>query len=209
MTETSPLSSTLAGWGRCIFPYRLWIGLAVAVAALEWLAPAPLFGPGHRGPHTLAVALIVGGLALRGWAAGCAGGHTRSARIEAPRLVTAGPFAHVRNPIYLGTFGLGLGVALLIGDPRALGLAVAALGALYAAIVPAEEAFLARQFGAEYGRYRAAVPRLVPRLRPWAQGEARPFHWRAVWGEAGILLWVVAIYLALLGEEYLDRIGWS
>ncbi len=203
------LFSVLATAGRWVFPKRLWVGLAVAVAALEWLVPVPLFAAGYRGQHALALWFIGAGLALRAWAAGCAGGHTRSAQIEAPRLVVGGPYAHVRNPIYFGTLGLGFGMALLIGDPLALGLAAAALGLLYLAIVPAEETFLAQQFGDDYRRYCASVPRLVPRLSPWPEGEQRTFRWRATWGEAGILLWMVLIYAALWGEEYLDHLGWS
>jgi protein-S-isoprenylcysteine O-methyltransferase Ste14 len=192
--------------GRWLFPRRLWVGLAIAVGALEWLVPVPPFSTGHQVQHALALGLILTGLGLRAWAAGCAGGHTRSAQIEAPRLVVRGPYARVRNPIYLGTIGLSLGMAWLIGDPLALGLAVAALGLMYLAIVAAEESFLAQQFGDHYRRYCAAVPRLLPRVHAWTDGEAQPFRWRATWGEAGILLWLLVIYAVLWGKEYLDGI---
>jgi len=76
-------------------------------------------------------------------------------------------------------------------------------------IVPAEEEFLLRQFGEEYRRYRIAVPRFIPRFRPWPGGERKPFHWRAVRGELFIGLLLVGIYLMLLFEEYLDHADWS
>ena len=205
----SHILARLAAAGRWVFPRRLWAGLAVAALALRWLEPVPFLAVGFRTQHALAVALIAAGLALRAWAAGCAGRHTRSAEIEAPRLIVGGPYACVRNPIYLGTLGLALGMALLIGDPLALFLAATALGLMYAFIVPAEEAFLAGQFGAEYVRYCAGVPRLIPRLRPWPGARPPVFRWRATWGDLGILLWLVVIYAALWGAEYLDHLGWS
>ena len=205
MAKNHPVFSQVVAAGQWLFPRRLWVGLAIAAAALEWMVPVPPFAPGHRLQHTLALGLILAGLGLRAWAAGCAGAHTRSAQIEAPRLVVSGPYAHVRNPIYLGTIGLGLGMALLIGDPIALGLAMTALGLMYLAIVPAEESFLTYQFGDHYRTYCAAVPRLFPRLRPWV-GREEVFRWRATWGEAGILFWLLLIYAALWGEEYLDGI---
>ena len=182
------------------------VGLIVAGVGIEWISPAPFFAPGHRLWQSLAVLFVVAGLALRAWASGCAGRHTRAAKIEAPRLVTDGPFAYMRNPIYAGTMCLGFGVAALIGDPRAYLLAALAFFFLYLSIVPAEEEFLSRQFGAAYARYRAEVPRFRPRLRPWPGRVKAAFHWRAVRGELGIAFWVVGIYLALLGEEWFDKV---
>jgi protein-S-isoprenylcysteine O-methyltransferase Ste14 len=182
------------------------VGLGVSAIGIEWLSPVPFFAPGHRLIQCAALLCVAGGLALRAWASGCAGLHTRTGRIEAPRLVTDGPFAYMRNPIYAGTICLGLGMAALIGDPRAYLLAAVAFVLLYFSIVPAEEEYLSRQFGLAYARYRAAVPRFLPRVRPWPGRVKQAFHWRAVRGELGIALVVAAIYLALLGEEWIDKV---
>jgi protein-S-isoprenylcysteine O-methyltransferase Ste14 len=192
--------------GRRIFGWRLIVGLAVAAVGIEWLVPVPFFAPGHRLVQSLAILVAVAGLALRMWGSGCAGRHTRTAQIEAPQLVTGGPFAYVRNPIYTGTMCLGFGMAALIGDPKAYFLAALAFVILYVGIVPAEEEFLGRQFGAAYARYRAEVPRFLPRLRPWPGRVSQPFHWRAARGELVIALIAAGIYLALLGEEWLDKV---
>jgi protein-S-isoprenylcysteine O-methyltransferase Ste14 len=202
----TPRRSFLASIGQRIFGWRLIVGLGVAAFGIEWLSPEPFFAPGHRVAQTLALFCVLAGLALRAWGSGCAGRHTRTAEIEAPQLVTGGPFAYLRNPIYAGTMCLGFGMAALIGDPRAYFLAAVAFAVLYLGIVPAEEEFLSRQFGAAYARYRAEVPRFLPRLRPWPGRVRQAFHWRAARGELGIALWVVAIYLALLGEEWLDKV---
>ena len=97
-------------------------------------------------------------------------------------------------------------MSAVIGDPRAYVLTVITFCALYFGIVPAEEEHLARTFGTEYERYREAVPRLLPRLQPWAGRTENPFQWNAARGELFIASLLVAIYLALHFEEYLDRI---
>jgi protein-S-isoprenylcysteine O-methyltransferase Ste14 len=191
--------------GRGLFGFRLLVGLGITAIGLELLTPKPFFANGQRLTQATALALIAAGLALRAWAAGYAGGHTRSDDIEAPLLVTAGPFAYLRNPIYAGSICLGLGMVMLIGDPLAFVLAGAAFLILYVAIVPAEEAFLLRKFGEEYVRYRSAVPRFFPLMKPWDGSVERAFDWRATLGEGGIALLLVLIYSALWFEEYLDK----
>ena len=207
-TIPSP-ASRLVQIGRRVFSVRLFIGLGVVLLSIKWLQPLPLFDRRYWGMQILALLLVACGLGLRAWGAGSAGHHTRTARIEAPRLVTGGPFAYLRNPIYAGTITLSLGMALLIGDPWALPCAAFALGLLYVFIVPAEEAFLRTQFGAEYVRYCAAVPRLIPRLRRWPERREEPFQWQAARGELKTLLWLVLIYCALQIEEHFVRLGLS
>jgi protein-S-isoprenylcysteine O-methyltransferase Ste14 len=203
------LSTHLSRVGQRIFPFRLGIGLLVAFFALEWLSPTPFFGSHYKAIHTLALFVVATGVGLRAWAAGTAGLHTRSARIEAPTLATGGPFAHLRNPIYTGSICIGIGMSLLIGDPLAFLFTAVAFAILYVAIIPAEEAFLREQFGSQYRDYFDAVPRLLPRLRPWKHHEKAAFHWRAALGEFWIVLILPAIYALLLLEEYLDKLGIS
>jgi protein-S-isoprenylcysteine O-methyltransferase Ste14 len=146
---------------------------------------------------------VVLGLALRAWAGGSAGGHTRTRSIEAPRLATAGPYAYVRNPIYLGSIVLGIGMVGLLGDPWMLLLCAAAFTFLYVSIIPAEERFLRGEFGAEYERYCAEVPRLLPRFIPWNGATPAEFNWHAARGEAHIALILIAIYVLLRGAAWL------
>ncbi|MEA3210772.1 MAG: hypothetical protein QOE70_3829 [Chthoniobacter sp.] len=202
-------SYTFSRIGQKIFGFRLFVGLAVALSALEWLCPKPFFSAPYRTLHTLALLVIGAGVALRAWAAGTAGLHTRSKRIEARTLTTGGPFAYVRNPIYLGTIGIGLGMSMLIGDPLAFLFSAIAFAILYVAIIPAEEDFLHGQFGSEYLAYCEVVPRLLPRLKPWGSGSKTPFQWRATLGELRIILIVATIYAMLWLEEYLDKVGIS
>ena len=207
MPEPRHLTERFAAVGVRIFQYRLQVGLAAVVLAAFVFRPRNFFGAHQTAGAVVSLLLVLAGLALRAWAAGCAGGHTRRATIEAPRLSTGGPFAYVRNPIYLASIVLGLGMVGLLGDPWMLGLYVAVFVFLYTAIVPAEERFLRGQFGEAYARYCAHVPRLLPRLRPWAGAEQRPFERAATVGDARLAVLLVVIYAGLRGAAWV-RMAW-
>jgi protein-S-isoprenylcysteine O-methyltransferase Ste14 len=83
------------------------------------------------------------------------------------RLVVQGPYRRVRNPMISGVLCVLVGETLLFGSTALLvWLAlVFAVNAIYLPLV--EEPGLRRRFGAEYEAYRDAVPRWLPRLRPW------------------------------------------
>ena len=83
------------------------------------------------------------------------------------RLVVGGAYRYVRNPMYLAVGALIVGQALLLGRISLLlyGLGFAALSLGFVHLH--EEPTLGRQFGAEYDAYRRAVPRWIPRRRPW------------------------------------------
>jgi protein-S-isoprenylcysteine O-methyltransferase Ste14 len=202
-TDAPTLHSSLARLGQVVFPRRLWVGLAVVVLAAFMVEPRPILGRWHVAAEIVSLALVILGLALRTWAGGCAGRHTREARIEAPRLVTGGPYALVRNPIYFASIVLGFGMVGLVGDPWLLAMHVGVCILLYVGIVPAEEEFLRERFGPEYSRYCANVPRFWPRLSPWP--EAEPVRWDAssLVGELRLGLVLVAIYGGLHGAAWL------
>lgn len=83
------------------------------------------------------------------------------------RLVVSGVYRHVRNPMITGVVTNLVGEALLLGS-AAIGAWAAGFFALNALFIPLfEEPDLERRFGDEYRRYRANVPRWLPRLRPW------------------------------------------
>jgi protein-S-isoprenylcysteine O-methyltransferase Ste14 len=185
------------GFRQRVFSYRLAVGLVFAAIGVVLVRPHTLWGE-YRVFGTLAsLALVAVGMGLRFWAAGSAGTHTHSSAIEGPQLATGGPYAFARNPIYLGSIILGLGMIGLIGDGRLLPLHLAAFAVLYTILIPAEERFLSSTFGTEFEAYRAAVPRLVPRLRGWPGKTERSFHWAAARGELRLLGVLVGIYVAL------------
>jgi len=81
------------------------------------------------------------------------------------RLIVAGVFRHVRNPLYLGNIFLALAIAVLAPP---VGSAVIVLGnVVFCALLAAEESrLLAADYGATYEAFRRAVPAFVPRLTP-------------------------------------------
>ena len=194
MESASPAEETSSTLSRAIFSHRMQVGLAAVLVGAFVVRPGNIFGSHQALGVSVSIALVVLGLALRAWAGGCAGSHTRKATIEAPKLVTGGPFAHVRNPIYLASIILGLGMVGLLGDPWMLALYVGVFIFLYTAIVPAEEAFLRKTFPDEFARYCANVPRMFPRLRPWRDATPVQFDRAALIGEARLGLVLVGIY---------------
>jgi protein-S-isoprenylcysteine O-methyltransferase Ste14 len=119
------------------------------VAAFLWLS-APT-------PESLAVGFPVSifGLALRAWAAGHLEKNTT--------LADGGPYAYIRNPLYIGTLLTALG--LVIASRRwELGLLFAAVFLLiYLPVVELEEQHLRKLFP-EYDGYARRVRKLIPRF---------------------------------------------
>lgn len=116
--------------------------------------------------ESLVVGLPVGalGLALRAWAAG----HLAK-NLE---LATTGPYAYVRNPLYLGTLMAALGLVIAA---RRLSLALlfaAVFLFLYLPVIEQEEQHLRKLF-AGFDDYAARVPLLVPRWRGRPRGRFR------------------------------------
>jgi protein-S-isoprenylcysteine O-methyltransferase Ste14 len=115
-------------------------------------------------PLTLAIggAIALPGLALRAWATG----HLR----KNDALAVAGPYAFTRNPLYLGSFLIGVGFTIASGR-FVLGIVFAALFlGIYVPVMRVESATLAQLFGERYQRYLKAVPLFLPRMSPYREG---------------------------------------
>ncbi|HKU68454.1 MAG TPA: isoprenylcysteine carboxylmethyltransferase family protein [Candidatus Baltobacteraceae bacterium] len=132
---------------------------------------------------TLGLPIAFAGELVRCWAVGYSGVTTREDHVTAPELVTAGPYAYVRNPLYVGNFitAAGFAIAFTGGNPagKKLALIAASLGtmaAVYSIIVPHEEQYLRSEFGEPYERYCETVPQIVPSLEPLGEqrGEWKP-----------------------------------
>lgn len=128
-------------------------------------------------PSALSIAVglpfAFAGEAIRAWAVGYSGVTTRGDTVTAPALVTAGPYAYVRNPLYIGNFVTAFGFAIAFtganGAAARTALVAGALGTMlgvYSVVVPHEEQYLRATFGAAFDEYVAEVPRVVPRTAP-------------------------------------------
>jgi hypothetical protein len=105
--------------------------------------------------------------------------------VTAPALVTAGPYAYVRNPLYVGNTVIALGFWLafsgglpIIESAMMLVFLIVMVAGVYATIIPLEEAYLIETFGAPYREYLERIPSIFPTHRPPA-GSERLGTWRA------------------------------
>ena len=135
--------------------WRVPLGFVCAALFFVFSRPRPL---------TLAIggAIALPGLALRAWATG----HLR----KNDALATTGPYAYTRNPLYLGSFVMGVGFTIASGR-LILGIIFAALFlGIYVPVMRVESATLTQLFGERYLRYAKAVPLFLPRLSPYRGG---------------------------------------
>ena len=109
-------------------------------------------------------AIAVVGLLIRAWAAG----HIRKNAV----LAVSGPYAYTRNPLYLGSFLLGLGFTVGGGNWWLAALFAIWFLGIYLPVVRKEAVDLRQIFGADYEKYAAAVPLFVPRLTAFAPDKA-------------------------------------
>ena len=122
---------------------------------------------------TAGAALIVAGAALWVWTVRLfarIGRGTLAPWDPTRRLVVAGPYRHVRNPMITGVLAILLGEGLALGSTGILVWAAAFLAINTIYFVASEEPGLERRFGAEYRDYKTNVPRWLPRRTPWNPG---------------------------------------
>ncbi len=136
-----------------------------------------VFGKPSAFSIALGLPLAFVGEAVRAWAVGYSGVTTRGDAVTAPALVTAGPYAYMRNPLYAGNFITALGFAIAFtgaNEPPAravlVGGALGTMLAVYGVVVPHEERYLRATFEAQFDEYVAAVPRVLPRTEPGGSG---------------------------------------
>lgn len=151
---------------------------------IRGVTPLPFLSAGviWADPHSALIAiggiLCLAGEGLRISALRHAGGATRTRNVGAPELVTSGPYAYVRNPLYLANMLLYSGFALASGalQPYLTIAAILFFAWQYGMIISLEEATLTTLFGEPYARYCSTVPRFLPTL--FSFGERRPPRYR-------------------------------
>jgi protein-S-isoprenylcysteine O-methyltransferase Ste14 len=126
---------------------RVPIGILV-VAGFGWFARPTLVS------LLAGLPLAVAGLALRAWAAG----HLR----KNLALTTSGPYAWVRNPLYIGTLIAVAGCLIAAARPLLALVALVAFLLIYTPVVEREEQHL-RSLFPDYDAYATRVPQFIPR----------------------------------------------
>lgn len=106
------------------------------------------------------------GLVIRGWAAGTI--HKNQT------LTTGGPYAFTRNPLYLGSFLMGVGIATATGSIWLFALFLIFFSWVYRGTIQKEARFLEQSYGDRFRSYAAEVPAFVPRITPFRPDEPHP-----------------------------------
>ncbi|HHL71815.1 MAG TPA: isoprenylcysteine carboxylmethyltransferase family protein [Bacteroidetes bacterium] len=153
-----------------LFNYRSYTPIPLLIAVLILADPTA---------QTLLVGFAIAllGESIRIWGVRHAGGATRTTSgAGASSLITHGPFAYVRNPLYVGNFLLSGGLVIMSWAwmPWMLIVFVAVFALQYSMIVSLEEEELHKRFGDEYREYCEQVPRWIPRLRPFKEHDVEP-----------------------------------
>lgn len=147
-----------------VFKYRSYTPIPLLLAILLFAAPLPA-------SLAAGFAVTLLGQALRLWAVSHAGGATRTTGTvgAGAELITHGPFAYVRNPLYVGNFLIALGFCLMAWAwmPWLLLIYLVLFGLQYHLIVSLEEEHLHQRFGKIYADYLTQVPRFIPRPTPF------------------------------------------
>ncbi len=151
-----------------------WVGsldLGRRVSTLEWLALQISRIGIVRFTLAAPIVIVAGALAaglgalLRVWGAAYLGyGVVHHGQMQAGRVMAAGPYRFVRNPLYLGGWFMMASISLLMPPTGAL-FTMVLVTVFYLRLILGEEAFLAARLGEPYREYLREVPRLLPRLR--------------------------------------------
>jgi protein-S-isoprenylcysteine O-methyltransferase Ste14 len=206
MTSISPTATSLAcpaeyalmarvgGW---LFRHRGFLPVPFIVVPFIWhgvMSPASwAFG----------ALLVTLGESMRLWGVAAAGADTRRRSRVVSRLVTYGPFAWMRNPLYFGNFFIWTGFTVIAGIQWFLPIAVAVFALEYAPIVRYEEAVLETTFGDEYLRYKERTSRWLP-VAP-AREAPGPLSWRTAWRSERSTLLQFAVLATILAIGHTAR----
>jgi protein-S-isoprenylcysteine O-methyltransferase Ste14 len=153
-----------------VFKYRSYTPIPFLIVMLVFARPTlPSLVVGF------AITLL--GECVRFWGVSIAGSETRTTgSVGGTFLITNGPFAYTRNPLYLGNMLLYLGVGIMSMAlfPWLQIVALVWFYVQYSLIVSKEEEYLADRFGVEYAEYKAKVRRFLPVLAKYETNTTPP-----------------------------------
>lgn len=176
---------------------RTWQYLAALLARQGWLS----FSVATDVVLVVGIAWAFKAAWLRTWGAAYLGSSVvQDALMHGDRIVAAGPYRYMRNPLYWGTFVHTLALALLMLPSGAV-FSIVVIGLFQLRLIGSEESFLTAKLGEPYKEYCHLVPRFFPSFRPRVPKAAvRPAWVVAVLSE--IYFWGVAVSFLALGWRY-------
>ncbi len=127
------------------------------------------------------------------------GKSTRAREIKAPFLATGGPYAYVRNPIYIGNLFIGLAFMILFNPKLIFYLIFVTLFFLqYTLIIVEEENFLRNEFGEAFLSYKKKIRRFIPSLKPYPERTTRKYSLKDVLKFERSTIYLI-IFILILG----------
>jgi protein-S-isoprenylcysteine O-methyltransferase Ste14 len=151
----------------------LWLAASTLAARTGWISLAAATVT----VTLIALACLVMGATLRLWGTAYLGsGVMRGSVMQGARLVAAGPYRYVRNPLYLGSWLVAFATAILM-PPGGAAFFLLAFSIFVLFLISAEERFLATQLGDGYREYCRRVPRLWPRTGVVETTSSACPHW--------------------------------
>jgi protein-S-isoprenylcysteine O-methyltransferase Ste14 len=154
------------------------------------------FGHAVLAFFVLGTVFVTLGALIRSWAESYLHSSiVHDAALHTERIVADGPYRFVRNPLYLGTMFLAVGVGFLASRSGFLIISIGMFLIVYR-LIRREEANLLQSQGESYRRYCAAVPRFLPALTPRVPASGAKPNWRdGFTGE--LLMWSAAAAMAI------------
>jgi protein-S-isoprenylcysteine O-methyltransferase Ste14 len=149
--------------GVIALPPLIFLGFLAAAAVLEAVVPLAVLGA-HAIPRYLAGAVLAAGgfvMILMGTRRFLAAGTNIPPSLPTTALVVDGIYRRTRNPLYLGTTLIYLGLGVAAGSIWTIVLVVPLLWIINIGVITREESYLERKFGDAYRAYKARVRRWV------------------------------------------------
>lgn len=131
---------------------------------MGWVGAAWLILSTRSDPWAPGAIIIALGVALRIWSSG----YIR----KLDHLAVGGPYRWTRNPLYLGTYLMAVGTALLARSPLLLLFTTVGFAIVYQFVIDDEEVKLKNALGQDYFRYLGKVPRFFPLIGRLSEKEA-------------------------------------
>ena len=117
-----------------------------------------------RSLPSIGAGLLLIGETIRIWSVSYAGGETRTRNVGAKKLCSSGPYAFVRNPLYVGNMFMYVGIVFIAGAANILLMVATTLAFFtvqYSLIIALEEEKLEELFGRKYQIYKKNVPAVL------------------------------------------------
>lgn len=187
--------------GRFFFNHRdkLPVPLAVCMVKCAQVSKKSLF---------LGLPFILAGQTARIWSLMHIGPSTRARVVCADKLITSGPYAYCRNPLYFANLLKVIGLLTIAGN---IPLAIAGFFFYlieFSFIIPYEESFLSKKFPKKHWQYRQKVPLFVPKLSAIKEFDtkAKFTFWQAVKSEQKTFVSTALMIFTLLTCMFYRRV---